>query len=569
MLLLAGCRGAGAPAAEPAAMAGDSLGQLLLVGVPGVAGEGNAELDWLLCEIRAGGVLLFARNVADSAQITRLTGWMRQRSRACAGTPVLVAVDAEGGQVMRLGQTAGYTETLSHGALGEEGDLALTELEALRIGGRLREAGIDWNLAPVVDVGLNPANAVIVGRGRSFGGNARLVTAHARAYLRGLRAAGVLGALKHFPGHGSSFADSHEGFVDVSETASQAAELLPYRTLIAEALVDVVMTAHVFNRHLDPAYPATLSGATIAGLLRGALGFDGVVVSDDLRMAAIERRYGLASAAVAALRAGVDVLLIADDRTRDGRSASAVVLAAVREALATGALPAARVAAALERVARLKESVRGRGAEAGEQHPQETGRVDLPGEPAVRRPRVAAGLAVRTDGDPRGLPRDQRGVDRHGHGERVVQHHPGCPPPVVHPEGVAGERGDPVRQRPGRPRERRLQIVPGEHGLARRVEGDQVDPETSGEHDGRGVGIDVGVELGRRRHVAGDIDGASHDHDTAGPGHGRGVPLDGAGEVRERAEGDDRQARAGATDRLDDQHGCRGRGRERRLTTGR
>jgi beta-N-acetylhexosaminidase len=119
----------------------------------------------------------------------------------------------------------------------------------------LRDAGVTWDLAPVVDVGYNPANPVIVGRGRSYGANPLVVTAHARAFIRGLHAEGVLSALKHFPGHGSSFGDSHEGFVDVTATADKDLELLPYRALLGERAADAVMTAHLFNRHLDRRYP--------------------------------------------------------------------------------------------------------------------------------------------------------------------------------------------------------------------------------------------------------------------------------------------------------------------------
>jgi beta-N-acetylhexosaminidase len=206
----------------------------------------------------------------------------------------------------------------------------------------------------VVDVGENPANPVIVGTGRSFGADPARVTEQARAYLTGAHAAGVLTGLKHFPGHGGSFADSHLGFVDVTDTARPEIELAPYRTLMAEGLVDTVMTAHVFNRRLDERHPATLSRATISGLLRRDLGWNGPVVSDDLRMGAIEQHYGLDEAAVLALDAGVDLLLIADDRLPDGRSAAGVALAAVRGALQSGRLDPARVEAALERVSRLR-----------------------------------------------------------------------------------------------------------------------------------------------------------------------------------------------------------------------
>jgi beta-N-acetylhexosaminidase len=330
------------------------LGDLLLVGFHGTAGEGEQDLERLLCETRAGGTLLFGRNVRSPEQVAALTGWMASRARACAGRPLLIAVDAEGGRVMRLGTSAGYTDTLSHRDLAAGNDLAVTELEARRIGGRLRRGGIHWNLAPVVDVGYNAANPVIVGTGRSFGAGPAAVIAHARAYLAGMHAAGILTALKHFPGHGGSFADSHLGFVDVTDTANPAIELTPYRTLIAEGVVDSVMTAHVFNRRLDDRYPATLSRATVAGLLRADVGWQGVVVSDDLRMGAIEQHYGLEDAVVLALEAGVDVLLIADDRLPDGRSASRVAVEALRAALAGGRLSPRVVEAALGRVDALR-----------------------------------------------------------------------------------------------------------------------------------------------------------------------------------------------------------------------
>ena len=330
------------------------LGELLLVGFHGTTLQDNAALEGLLCETRVAGVILFARNIVDAAQTARLTRDLTARARACTGRPLLVAVDAEGGQVMRLGPAAGWTATLSHQDLGQAGDLAQTELEARRIGGMLRDAGINWNLAPVIDVGYNPANPVIVGVGRSFGANPKLVAAQARAYIAGMHAAGILTAVKHFPGHGSSVDDSHAGFVDVTDTARPEVELVPYRLLLAEGVVDAVMTAHVFNRHLDAWVPATLSRPTIDGVLRSELGWRGVVVSDDMRMGAIEQHYGAGDAAVRALRAGVDLILIADDRLPGDGSASAGTLEAIRRALRRGRLPAGQVDEALARIAALR-----------------------------------------------------------------------------------------------------------------------------------------------------------------------------------------------------------------------
>jgi beta-N-acetylhexosaminidase len=326
------------------------LGSLLLVGFRGTEAVGNTDLERLLCESRVGGTILLSRNIVDAEQLARLTEGLTQRAVACTGRKVLVAADAEGGNVMRLAPGAGWPATFSAQELGESNDFVLTELEARRIGAMLRAVGINWNLAPVVDVGYNPANPVIVGAARSFSANPRLVTRHARAFVQGLRAEGVLTALKHFPGHGSSFGDSHRGFTDVTGTASPELELVPYRTLIGEGFADSVMTAHVFNRRLDDQRPATLSRATISGLLRSQLGFTGPVVSDDLRMRAIEQQYGIGEAAVLALDAGVDLLLIVDDRLPDGRLATQVVLATIRRALTKGALDPARVEAAIERV---------------------------------------------------------------------------------------------------------------------------------------------------------------------------------------------------------------------------
>ena len=341
---------------DPARLAAlePELGSLLLVGFRGTDIAGNADLDRLLCEARVGGTVLLSRNIVDADQLARLTGALAQRAAACTGRKLLVAADAEGGNVMRLAARAGWPETFSAQELGETNDFVLTELEARRIGTMLRAVGINWNLAPVVDVGYNPANPVIVGAARSFGANPQLVTEHARAFVQGLRAKGVLTALKHFPGHGSSFGDSHRGFTDVTATAAPELELVPYRALIEEGFADSVMTAHVFNRRLDDQRPATLSRETIGGLLRGELGFKGPVISDDLRMGAIEQHYGVGEAAVLALDAGVDVLLIVDDQLPDGRSAAQVALAAIRQAVAKGTLDPARVESAIERVRALR-----------------------------------------------------------------------------------------------------------------------------------------------------------------------------------------------------------------------
>jgi beta-N-acetylhexosaminidase len=338
------------------------VAELLLVGFSGTEVVGNDEVRHLVCEVKVGGVILFERdaatgrprNLINAAQVHRLTGDLQALATGCAGRPLFIAADNEGGRVMRLSPRLGYPPFPSAQELGRSDDVEATRTEARRMGALLREAGINWNLAPVVDVAVNPNNPAIVTLGRSFSSDPARVTAHARAFIEGMHEAGILTALKHFPGHGSSLGDSHAGFTDVTDTAEPTRELAPYRALIALGLADSVMTAHVFNRGLDPWDPATLSRYTVNRILRGWLKYHGVVVSDDLLMGAITQHYGLEQAAVAALGAGVDVLLISQNSTRREPGAAERVVTAVDHALADGSLSRSRVAAALDHVAALR-----------------------------------------------------------------------------------------------------------------------------------------------------------------------------------------------------------------------
>jgi beta-N-acetylhexosaminidase len=338
------------------------LGELLLIGFRGTEVPGNEEVRRLVCDVKVGGLILFERdartgeprNITSPEQVRRLTTDLQALARRCAGRPLLIAADNEGGLVMRLSARVGYPPAPSPRELGAADDVAATEREARRIGASLREAGINWNLAPVVDVAVNPLNPAVVTLGRTFSADPARVTAHARAFVQGMRGEGVLSTLKHFPGHGSSREDSHLGFTDVSDTAELKTELAPYRGLIAEGLADSIMTAHVFHRGLDPWDPATLSRFTVGRVLRWTLGYRGVVVSDDLLMGAIAQHYGLEEAAVLALGAGVDVLLISQNALGAGPGAAERVVAAVERALAEGRLSRRALAAATARVDALR-----------------------------------------------------------------------------------------------------------------------------------------------------------------------------------------------------------------------
>ena len=259
--------------------------------LPGFAGE--TAPAWLLRELVAGlgGVVLFARNVRDPEQLQALTASLR----IAPGT--VVAIDEEGGDVTRL-EAARGSSVPGALALGEVDDPALTEAVAGAVAGALRDVGVTHDLAPVADVNTNPRNPVI--GVRAFGSDPALVARHVAAYVTGLQAGGVAACVKHFPGHGATEVDSHHGLPVIEATRDEltAVELVPFVGAFGAGALSL-MTAHIVVPALDTA-PATLSRAVLTDLLRGELGYTGMVVTDALEMGAIAGTYGMGEAAVLA-----------------------------------------------------------------------------------------------------------------------------------------------------------------------------------------------------------------------------------------------------------------------------
>jgi beta-N-acetylhexosaminidase len=334
------------------------LGQMLLVGFRGLTVDDQHPIVVDIRQRHLGGVVLFdidgparssVRNVESLEQLRALTASLQ----AAAGVPLLIAVDQEGGQVARLSPRRGFPASPSHQQLGELEDPGATAEAAAAMAQTLAQAGINLNLAPVVDLNTNAANPIIARYQRSFGADPALVSRLAAAFIQAHHQQGVLCCLKHYPGHGSSTADSHRGLVDVSDTWTRE-ELQPYHDLIQTGLADSIMTAHVFNAWLDQRFPATLSDSTIDGLLRGELGYDGVVISDDMQMGAIRRHYGYEDAVLATIDAGVDILAIANNSIFEEDVASRTVQI-LQRAVEQGRISRTRIEQSYGRIQRLKQ----------------------------------------------------------------------------------------------------------------------------------------------------------------------------------------------------------------------
>lgn len=369
LLLVALAQGCALTRPEPpSAELRRQAGQMLLVGFRGAEPRdaSGAPLPILrqVAELNLGGVILFdrdaalggapGRNIVDPGQVARLTAALAKAAHDAAMPPLFIAVDQEGGRVQRLKAANGFPDSPAAAELCPEHDaLGRAAFEAGTATGRmLRGAGLNLDFAPVCDVDVNPANPVIGGIGRSFSPDPGRVSVCAGAFAAGLHAQGVLTAAKHFPGHGSSTADSHLGFTDITATWTES-ELAPFAALIRDGRADMVMTAHVFNAKLDARRPATLSKAVVTGLLRERLGFPGVVVTDDLQMRAVAGQYGFKEALGLAVNAGADVLLIGNNLEHDPDIASRA-LDTLMELVAEGAVSAERIRQSAGRVLALK-----------------------------------------------------------------------------------------------------------------------------------------------------------------------------------------------------------------------
>ena len=339
------------------------IGQMILAGFRGYTLKDKNPIVADLEDRRLGGVVLFdydvalgkyKRNIKSPKQLQELDAELLDTTPI---PPLLISVDQEGGKVNRLKPAYGFPPSYSQQYLGTLGDPEFTHECAATSAQTLKSVGINLNLAPVVDLNFNPTNPIIGKYERSFSADPDVVTTHALEVIEAHHEQGVLTTLKHFPGHGSSTGDSHLGFVDVTDTWDPV-ELEPFGNIIQVGMCDVVMTAHIFNAHLDPDYPATLSHATITGILRDQLGWDGVVISDDMGMGAIADHYGFEEAVGLSVQAGVDILAFANNSAIFDPTIPARAIEVIKGLVEDGVITEERIDASYQRIMSLKERLR-------------------------------------------------------------------------------------------------------------------------------------------------------------------------------------------------------------------
>jgi beta-N-acetylhexosaminidase len=403
------------------------VGQLLMPGFVGTAPDAGL-LD-RVARGRVGGIFLLQRNVRSIEQLQALNGALSNAvAEATGGVRPFIATDFEGGPVNSLRVITGNTLSAAQ--------LAFRGADSVRAQGAadaeaLRFLGFNVDLAPVADV-LTEASTVI--GVRSFSSDPNAAALLSRAYLRGLHDGGVIGVMKHFPGHGATADDSHVMLPVVERSVEEllAADLVPYRQAIGAGELEAVMIGHLSIPALDPEMPASLSRATISGLLRDWLRFDGLVMTDELKMRAISEQYGVGEAATIALLAGVDVVLA--DWT--GAEQAAVVGALV-SACRSGAFGPGRIDRSVMRIMRLKLAYGLAGPEFEDAYSANLAEVGLPGlAPRAAAPPVEE--IAPPDGDEM-APNAEAGVAPEG--EQVG---PGAEETVIEPGGAPAETPSPL-----------------------------------------------------------------------------------------------------------------------------
>ncbi len=339
------------------------IGQLFILGFQGKDLNEHSPIIQDIKKRNLGGVILFDRllannknhnNIESPAQVKGLCDFLQKHSQS----PLLIAIDQEGGMVKRLKRKTGFPETESAYELGIHNDVIRTEIHAATTACTLGKLGINYNLSPVVDLNIYPDNPVIGKIQRSFSASPEHVVHHAVLWLAEHKKQNILTCLKHFPGHGNSQTDSHLGFTDISNSWKKS-ELIPFQKLINDkksSPIDSIMLGHLYHKGFDSKYPASLSPVIVGSLLRNKLAFQGVIITDDLQMKAITDNYGLEESVCLALAAGVDMIIVGNNLEYKPDFLKQVI-PAIQRAVKEKKIEEEHIYKAWKRVSRLKEKL--------------------------------------------------------------------------------------------------------------------------------------------------------------------------------------------------------------------
>ena len=348
---------------EPRPTLDQMIGQMLLVGFNGSSPTGATakRIAGLIARGQIGGVILFDRNIRSPRQVRALTAKFRK-----AGHPLvpIISVDQEGGRVQRLSAKNGFASYPTARTIARKYSPEKARTIYRKMANELARAGFNMNYGPVVDLNLNSRNPIIGRLGRSYGADPARVVEYARAFIYAHREANVLTSVKHFPGHGSSTTDSHKQFVDISKTWRDV-EIAPYQILAREGSIDSVMVGHLYHPAISgkKRMPATLTANAVDGWLRERIGFQGVVITDDLEMAAIRRHNKLKATLIKAVQSGNDILLFGASGSDPKFVPRAIKI--LRDAVNDGTIPIQRIARSYNRIKRMKEGLAARSASSG------------------------------------------------------------------------------------------------------------------------------------------------------------------------------------------------------------
>lgn len=331
------------------------IAQMIVLGFRGTEVSDSSDISYAIQDKGIGGVILFEYNIApvdSESSLRRLCDQLQ----GFATTKLIISIDQEGGRVNRLKTKYGFAESVTAQYLGlinrEDSSRYYYHLMA----NQLKTIGINVNFAPCIDLNINCKCPVIGVHGRSYGKSERTVNRHARFFIEEHKQSGIKTSLKHFPGHGSSLADSHLGFTDVTQTWKRR-ELKPYRYFMRKSLCDMVMVSHTFNSKLDPNYPATLSHLTIDSLLRKKMGYNGIVITDDMNMKAITSNYTFEQTMTLTINAGVDLIIISNNINGTKNRPTDEIIETIARLVQQGSISVQKINQAYDRIIKFKQTL--------------------------------------------------------------------------------------------------------------------------------------------------------------------------------------------------------------------